>query len=305
MALIHSNGTTVTARKVQAFLLMEYGIEVHCSTISCAVRKMGLTWAPMKAKKRTYNDIHKKTLRDYLITLDKYTKEEAEQGENWDYVWVFMDESYIHQNHNCKYSYQTEQQKQDGNKHRKNSKGRRLIIVHAITPDGQLTTYTDAGLPVDDLQGTRDTPHPIVQQDKLTCECLWIAQSHSGDYHDNMNSERFMQWVQQKLSPTFEARYPQKKMILVADNAPYHHAREIGSLASLKKGELVSMMEEMDIDHIDLPYTQERMDLVNSNDDEDVMDAGGWIRITFDVDEQQQKAGRGARRARIGTTDEL
>eukprot|EP00957_Ditylum_brightwellii_P063930 4850094-Ditylum_brightwellii.AAC.2 len=71
--------------------------------------------------------------------------------------------------------------------------------------------------------------------DKLTCETLWIANSHTGDYHDNMNSEMFMQWITSRLVPTFERLYPGKKMVPVLDNAPYHHKKEIGSLSSISK----------------------------------------------------------------------
>jgi hypothetical protein len=68
---------------------------------------------------------------------------------------------------------------------------------------------------------------------------LWIAQSHTGDYHDNMNSDMFVLWVKEKLVPVFEHQYPGKTMVLVADNAPYHHKRVIGSLASVSKNKIV------------------------------------------------------------------
>ena len=44
------------------------------------------------------------------------------------------------------------------------------------------------------------------------------------DYHDTMTGEFFMYWVEKSLTPAFEARYPVKKMILILDNAPYHHS---------------------------------------------------------------------------------
>jgi hypothetical protein len=62
---------------------------------------------------------------------------------------------------------------------------------------------------VDDLKWKGDTCHPTPRDDgKLTCETLWVAQSSSGNYHDNMNSEIFMQWVTEKLIPTFGRLYP-------------------------------------------------------------------------------------------------
>ena len=96
--------------------------------------------------------------------------------------------------------------------------------VTRMTPENPSTTLNGKGIRVTQQN---------VKNGKLTCETLWVAQSSSGDYHDNMNSEMFMQWVQDKLIPTFEKAYPGKKMILVADNAPYHHKRVIGSLAKI------------------------------------------------------------------------
>ena len=303
MDSLHQQGETVVASKVKAHLLLEYGIDVHRTTVSRAVKSLGLSWAPMKPKKRTFADHHSQTLRKYLILLDHYIKEEREEGENWDYVWIFMDESYIHQNHKSQFSYQTAEQKQDGNKFRKNSKGRRLIIVHAISPDGPLTTYDADGNEVSDLKWTKDTPHPQNDDNKLTAETLWIAQSHTGDYHDNMNAEMFMNWVRDRLLPTFEKKYPKKKMIFVADNAPYHHKRAIGSLGNLNKMDLVQLMVDHDVDHVDLPIDERRNDLIGC--DPDVVDGGDSIRITFDPEEQVKRAGKSKGQARIGTTDEL
>ena len=197
-----------------------------------------------------------------------------------------MNESYIHQNHSSNFGLQTEKQKKEGNENRKSSKGRRLIIKHAFTPYGPWTTYNDDGTPVDDIKWTgrtKDTPHPIHNNNKITCECLWVVQSHTGNYHDYVNSEIFMQWVHKKLVPTFNKRYPNKKMILVADNAPYHHRKEIGSLGSVTKKNLVAMMADFEVYYIDLPINEERMALCGS--DPDVLDGRESIRITFEPDE--------------------
>ena len=113
---------------------------------------------------------------------------------------------------------------------------------------------------------------------------LWIAQSHTGDYHDNMNSDMFMLWVKEKLVPVFEQQYPGKTMVLVANNAPYHHKRVIGSLASVSKNKIVDMMLEHSVEYIDLPLTDKRMELVGN----EVEDRGGCIRIQFDPEEQKK-----------------
>ena len=108
----------------------------------------------------------------------------------------------------------------------KKSKGRRLIILHTITPEGPLCERDNDGYPVSNLTWKRDTPHPDKNCGKLTCETLWLAESHKGDYHDNMNSDIFVKWIDESLFPTFQKLHPGKKMVLVCDNAPYHHKRK-------------------------------------------------------------------------------
>ena len=80
----------------------------------------------------------------------------------------------------------------------KSGKGRILVILHAITIDGPLCDFKEDGeTPVCNLRWSGDTCHPQNRTDgRLTCETLWVAQSHTGDYHDNMNSEMFMKWLE-------------------------------------------------------------------------------------------------------------
>jgi len=76
-----------------------------------------------------------------------------------------------------------------------------------------------------------------------------------------MNSELFMKWVREKLLPYFERKYPGKKMVFVADNAPYHHTREIGALGGLKKGELIDLMKKLVVRILISPSTMSEMKL--------------------------------------------
>ncbi|CAN0287831.1 unnamed protein product [Ectocarpus sp. 4 AP-2014] len=43
------------------------------------------------------------------------------------------------------------------------------------------------------------------------------------DYHDNMDADIFMEWLEKRLLPAFQKLYPGFQMILILDNAPYHH----------------------------------------------------------------------------------
>jgi transposase len=114
-----------------------------------------------------------------------------------------------------------------------------------------------------------------------------------------MNSDMFMLWVKEKLVPVFEQQYRSKTMVLVADNAPYHHKRVIGLLASVSKNKIVNMMAGHSVEYIDLPLTDKRMELV----EDEVEDRGNCIRIQFDPEEQKKRAG--ARDPRIANGEEL
>lgn len=117
-------------------------------------------------------------LREFLIKLDNYYTEYIVQKENWDKVFVFTDETYIQKTHAAKYSFLGD--KSEFN--RSASRGDRLIILHAISPDGPLCERVN-DIPVCDLKWTKDTPNSEDREDGLlSCELIWKASSKSGDY---------------------------------------------------------------------------------------------------------------------------
>lgn len=129
-------------------------------------------------------------------------------GGDSKYVFIFTDESYVNINHTAKNAYGKAGQSMK----KKTGKRKRLIILHDIGEDGPLMDRDENNVPIDDLEWPGDTPHPEVRRDgKVTTELLWVAQSHTGDYHDNICSDMFMKWVEEKLVPTFDKKYPRKK----------------------------------------------------------------------------------------------
>ena len=148
--------------------------------------------------------------------------------------------------------------------------------MHAITKDGPLTTRDDAsdaphyGDHFAKARGGKSLKPRPMGEGEHTAEYLFVGNT-KGDYHESMNSQNFGEWVQQRLVPTFEAKYPGKKMILVLDNAPcvrargsmcvsplqtapgamlrcmmprYHHNIALPSLTGLNKKELVKLLSD-------------------------------------------------------------
>ena len=80
--------------------------------------------------------------------------------------------------------------------------------MHAITKDG-LLRYCPLG---------DDNPPAPGEFDAgiyITAEMVFRAKSVRGDYHDQMDCDTFMMWLERRLVPAFEARYPGKTMVFV------------------------------------------------------------------------------------------
>ncbi|CAB1111725.1 unnamed protein product [Ectocarpus sp. CCAP 1310/34] len=167
-------------------------------------------------------------IRRFLVEMD-IAKRAEDAGLA---VIVYMDESFVHQAHGSPYSYFPSDEDgvvQDGIG-RTTGKGLRMIMVHAITKWGPLAKLCD-GFPIEEgwfkskgggkgKRGGKD----FNLEDEETAEFLWQAKLAKGDYHAAMTDSMFMEWLERRLSPAYNAvpDFKGKKMILVRDNASYH-----------------------------------------------------------------------------------
>lgn len=60
---------------------------------------------------------------------------------------------------------------------------------------------------------------------ELSCEFVFQSVGVNDNYHTAIDGSKWVAWLNNRVIPTFKACYPGKKMILVLDNAKYHHAR--------------------------------------------------------------------------------
>ena len=121
--------------------------------------------------------------------------------DNNDYIYVFIDESYVNKNHASKHAYLPTDNVTDPKISQQSGKEYRLLLLHTITEDGTLVKLDLTSILVDDLKWKGDTCYLKNLDRKLTTDNFWVVHSHTGDYHANMNSEMCKQWVQNK-SPT-------------------------------------------------------------------------------------------------------
>lgn len=128
------------------------------------------------------------------------SEEEAETA-----VIVYMDESLVHQLHGSAYSYLFMGEAgvvQDG-MGRTSGKGLRVIMVHAITKEGSLTSLDAEGFPKKKGRGKRGRRDMGTEE---TVEMLWQAKIATGDYNAAMTDSMFIKWLE-RLNASFQSRF--------------------------------------------------------------------------------------------------
>uniref|UniRef100_A0A7S1FYW6 Uncharacterized protein n=1 Tax=Corethron hystrix TaxID=216773 RepID=A0A7S1FYW6_9STRA len=94
------------------------------------MKQLGLSYKRARLKARILSNERIKYICSYLCHFSEALDFEKKGGR----ICVYMDESYIHTTHSTSYGYYFKEQRSGQSA----SKGRRLIIVHAICKDGPL-----------------------------------------------------------------------------------------------------------------------------------------------------------------------
>ena len=204
-----------TVRAIQAHLFQKYGKVFKYTTIRYGlVVRLGLKYRTTSKTRLVFTPQRIALADEFCVKICKALDEEA-AGTS---VLVYMDETFCHQHHMPSKAWQ-EDDDADGAVRcdRVRSRGKMFIILHACTKDGLLFKRK--------RNGERPEPGEWDSGTILNCEMIYQSKKAQGDYHDNMNGTMFLRWLQQRLIPTFKAVYGDRKLILVLDNAPYHHVR--------------------------------------------------------------------------------
>jgi transposase len=175
---------------------------------------LGYHFGYKKGKSATYMKPKARHARIRKFAIEMSRALEMESGGDWRIV--FTDESYINQNH----SPLTTWQKEGKDAKSPSGKGKRLVILHAISTGDFVCEYIgdESGMGIEE-GGVKG-----IMQPENTAEWVWEAKASRGDYHDQMDGDMFEWWLENRLFPAFEAKYgSEMKMILVMDNASYHH----------------------------------------------------------------------------------
>jgi transposase len=234
---VPEKNTFESCNTLRVALKEELGISVSKTTVHNWLHALGYVYG----KKHFIHNPHsyrRLLIRSYIY---KYARALKEQEEGTAII-VYMDESYIYAHH-CSQSLWYSLSSSHQNDVRGDNRGERIIIMHAMTKDGLL-----------EVEGTE--PSNILTELYHSCALIFnevcVDNITPADYHDTINGEKFIGWIQQRLLPTFKQMYPGKKMYLVLDNAKYHHHRgpDWFSPSNKTKGQLADFLRQRDVQSI-------------------------------------------------------
>ena len=204
-------GKHCSASQLRKKLRDEHRLTVTPKTVRKWLRRLGYRWGKSKSIGRMTQEARAQRVRTFI---QQYA-EAREKEKKGTHVLVYTDESYVHTGHHSRFGWFQKGSPEKNEIQRKTGRGIRLILFHALTQDGLLLK---AGHPASSN----------VKEAAFNSELIFQGLNLDEDYHKSVNGDVFMAWVENRLIPAFKVQYPNKKMVLVLDNAPYHHSRPAG-----------------------------------------------------------------------------
>jgi transposase len=204
----NKEGGGCTTNNLIDALREEHDVTMQPRTLQNVLSSMGYRYGKANVIGKMNDVWYTARIRTFLIQYSEALKEE-QAGQC---IIVYTDESYVNANHARKMTWYSPVATEKNEVVRSTGKGKRLVLLHAFTKDGWLTHDSS-------IHNDR------ADQLSFSSELIYEAEKGDGDYHDNMNGSIYMQWLNNRLLVAFNKRYPRQKMVLVLDNASYHHVR--------------------------------------------------------------------------------
>ena len=203
-----AKGKHCSSSQLRKKLWDEHQLKVTPQTVRKWLRRLGYRWGKSKSIGKMTMEARAQRVRTFI---QQYAEALAKE-KGGKYVIVYTDESYCHTGHHSRYGWFPMGR---NDVERKTGRGIRLILFHALTKDGLLLKKGHIA-------------SDNVSEPAFNAELIFPGLNVDEDYHKSVNGDVFMAWVENRLIPAFKIMYPGKKMILILDNAPYHHSRPEG-----------------------------------------------------------------------------
>lgn len=230
-------GELCTARNVIEHLKEEFNIKISIRTTQRIMLKIGYRYGKANFIGAMNDEARRKRIRTFIHQYSAALN-------NNQTVIIYTDESYVNANHSSCYTWYAPASIQRNNVKKPSGRGKRLIILIGISLNGPIVSRDKKKQPI--------TCSDNIDEKCLSAELIFEAVEHDGDYHQCMNGEIYMKWLENRLIPTFKKLFSNKKMALILDNASYHHVRGEDWISpnTMRKLELACKLSELGISHM-------------------------------------------------------
>ena len=264
-----ANNTYASVRTLRLDIMEDLGLDVPHSTLKSWMAPLGFVYDEKKLSGLPAEVAAGKNRK----FIDEYAAAIAEERAG-KAVIVRMDESYINQHYCTKFGWHLSSKEQaTPNRFVGKDTGPRLIIIHAMTKDGMLQ-LAKANEPSNDL--SEEYPNAMVVAHLVSAEGIEPA-----DYHDTIDGTKFIAWMKNRLIPAFKRKYRGKKMILVMDNAKYHHARgeDWTTPADMNRGQCADFLRQIEVTRISGEVRKREKSFAASSFSADEKDGGPTLKL--------------------------
>ena len=172
------------------------------------LRDLGFTYKKQDNKQYVYEERHITEQRHtYLQMIRKLRRENTHD-------LIYTDETWVNAHHTNEHIWVHSDGK--GGWKVPSGKGQRLIVVHAGGVEGWVE---GAGL-------------------------VFRSKTNSADYHDEMNSKHYIEWLTEQLLPHLE-----RPTVIILDNASYHNKQKDKPPTSQRRYQTVAGLTQHTIQH--------------------------------------------------------
>jgi transposase len=247
-----------TTTMIRRYLQEKYKTDIEKRKLLLLLHNLGYEWGKLKYNGLTLNTDKKGRVRKYLYEFSLALKQE-QQG---DAIIVYTDETYVNTRHQFDYSWYNKEKPETTVLAKRIAPWCRYIVLHAISKDGLIKTQDENKQDIHiDEKMANDLQEE--QGQVLTAEKVWVSDKDKGDYHKNVTNKLFMEWVNNRLIPTFRKMYGDKmKMILIMDNAGAHNAIDANKIIpkKMKKEELYKELKKRNVKTVEVQRIRKKSD---------------------------------------------
>jgi transposase len=224
---------------IQSLLKSNFNIEITRNCLQRRLHSLGYQWG----RSRTIGGMTRAARIARGVIYMKELSLAIQEEKQGNVVIVYTDESYVNVKHKIQYTWYSIYSPHTNEVGGPSGKGEREIIIHAITKYG--------------LIGGNENPNSDLskqlEKGKESAQYFFLGAYIGEDYHKNMDDKFFISWLSNRFIPAFSAKFPDKKCILILDNAGYHHAVGEGyiKLGGTKK-ELIEKLKSLGVESIEV-----------------------------------------------------